>query len=339
MASYFIRKDSPFYWVKEKRADGSWSNKSSGIRHGLPGAVRRISQYVATMARDEEIFSDDGNGVLLKNWVPQFIERHCSNVKIRIRYVNSWANLSQFLKEKKALHPAEVTYGLVLDYLEWRTSAKLAKKNNRRTSSRNTAIYEVKVLGLILNEAVRLGYIYANPIQRMGLKKDKPKEKREITRDEEEAIWSVLKDEAQWMRDCWVIAMKQGCRLSEVQVPLKQVDFESDVIRFNTKGGRVHDAPMHRDVRKIAFRRQREGEQLLCVLPQNASKEWSKFFDRLGMPELSFHCTRVTVVTRLARAGFSQAQTMQYVGHASEVIHSVYRKLKAADVKSLGDVL
>lgn len=47
----------------------------------------------------------------------------------------------------------------------------------------------------------------------------------------------------------------------------------------------------------------------------------------------------VTVVTRLARAGFSEGQCMQYVGHASELVHAIYRKLKARDVAQLGDVL
>ena len=124
-----------------------------------------------------------------------------------------------------------------------------------------------------------------------------------------------------------------------VMEAVERVDLEHDTIRFLGKGGRMHEAPLHRDVRPIAEKAMREGRSSLVKLPGNASKQWCQFFDDLGMPDLSFHCTRVTVVTRLARAGFSEGQCMQYVGHASELVHAIYRKLKARDVAQLGDVL
>ena len=123
------------------------------------------------------------------------------------------------------------------------------------------------------------------------------------------------------------------------ELAVERVDLEHDTIRFLGKGGRMHEAPLHRDVRPIAEKAMREGRSSLVKLPGNASKQWCQFFDDLGMPDLSFHCTRVTVVTRLARAGFSEGQCMQYVGHASELVHAIYRKLKARDVAQLGDVL
>ena len=52
-----------------------------------------------------------------------------------------------------------------------------------------------------------------------------------------------------------------------------------------------------------------------------------------------FHDCHEAGMTRLARAGFSEGQCMQYVGHASELVHAIYRKLKARDVAQLGDVL
>ena len=215
----------------------------------------------------------------------------------------------------------------------------MAKEYGWRTCTRNSAILELKVLGRIMTEAVRKGYIFANPCYHMGLRKDPAREKREITKEEERRIVEALKEAPEWMRDSFMIAMKQGCRLKEVQVPVERVDLEHDTIRFLGKGGRMHEAPLHRDVRPIAEKAMREGRSSLVKLPGNASKQWCQFFDDLGMPDLSFHCTRVTVVTRLARAGFSEGQCMQYVGHASELVHAIYRKLKARDVAQLGDVL
>jgi integrase len=69
-----------------------------------------------------------------------------------------------------------------------------------------------------------------------------------------------------------------------------------------------------------------------CILPKMAAKEWHFFFKEVGLPHLSFHSTRVTVVTKMARAGINQQQAMRYVGHASETVHRVYQRLTALDV-------
>lgn len=57
------------------------------------------------------------------------------------------------------------------------------------------------------------------------------------------------------------------------------------------------------------------------------------------MPHLSFHSTRVTVVTRLARAGVQERVAMRYVGHASATIHRIYTRLQVDDLKCCVEVL
>ena len=57
------------------------------------------------------------------------------------------------------------------------------------------------------------------------------------------------------------------------------------------------------------------------------------------MKHLTFHSTRVTVVTRLARAGESKPKVMAYVGHASETVNDVYLRLSAPDVADLSSHL
>jgi hypothetical protein len=76
--------------------------------------------------------------------------------------------------------------------------------------------------------------------------------------------------------------------------------------------------------------------QTLVNLPQYAAKKWHQFFRRLGLGHLSFHSTRVTVVTRLARAGHPIYQTKAYVGHASDTVHAIYQRLTPMDVRHLG---
>ena len=63
---------------------------------------------------------------------------------------------------------------------------------------------------------------------------------------------------------------------------------------------------------------------------------WWRFFkqnDELNLPHLTFHCTRVTFVTRGAKQGVPQSKMMKLVNHASEEIHRVYQRLVVADVR------
>jgi integrase len=202
----------------------------------------------------------------------------------------------------------------------------------------------VKTLGTIMQEAIRQDIISSSPVRNLQIRREEAHQKPEISGAEQKLIEEALATEnhplvADWMPDCWTIAIKQGCRLREVEVPLDRVDLAGSSIVFRIKGGRLHPAPLHAEVALIARRRQEAGHHWLCQVPAAASKKWRAFFDGLGMPHLTFHCTRVTVVTRLARAGYSEAQTMQYVGHSSEEVHAIYRRLRPADVHHLGNVL
>jgi hypothetical protein len=53
----------------------------------------------------------------------------------------------------------------------------------------------------------------------------------------------------------------------------------------------------------------------------------------LNLPHLTFHCTRVTFITRGAKQGVPQSKMMKLVNHASEEIHRVYQRLVVADVR------
>ena len=111
------------------------------------------------------------------------------------------------------------------------------------------------------------------------------------------------------------------------------------LVTLTIKGGREHTAPFHRDLIPLYDRAMEEKRTHLIDLPENASSLFWKFFKRHGYGHLSIHCTRVTVITRLIRAGYTTAQVMEYVGHCSEEVNAIYRKLKASDVSGLGEAL
>jgi integrase len=339
MASYYEREKSPYYWLRLKRADGTWGYESSGIRKDSVGALRKVQQRIVNETSKEERLENDGGKAIMRNWVPQWIPHHYKNQRSADRAMNCWAHLSAYFKKRGILHPEEVTYGVCHDFMKWRTDAKACAEEDRRLGNWNTALTELRILGTIMQEALSQGWILANPCARLRLGRKEVKEKRAISREEQIRIEKDLLTAEQWMRDSWLIGIKQGCRLTEVKVPMNLINTETKVIPFKIKGGKFHPAPLHSDLLPLIQRRRDEGAKYLVDLPKNASRDWVRWLVALGYDDLSFHCLRVTVITRFAMANVTAEKAMQYVGHCSEMCHAIYRKLKPRDVASLGDHL
>lgn len=64
---------------------------------------------------------------------------------------------------------------------------------------------------------------------------------------------------------------------------------------------------------------------------QHASFSLNLFRCELKLGHLCFHCTRVTFITRGARAGVPESAMMKMVNHASKEIHRIYQRLADAD--------
>jgi len=339
MASYFKRVDSPFYWIRFKKLGGGWGQRSSGVDVESPGALRTIHQLVADETAKEEVNEQDNGSAMFRHWVPAWMVYRYQNPWSKKRCQNAWAHWSVFLSEKKLVHPAQMSYAIAHEYIRWRTQPK--SDSGRRKAAWNTAIMETRFMAAVMQESLRRGWILANPCSRLGLSKRQGKEKRAITREEEKIIFNALRTRklAKWMEECFLVAMRQGCRLKEVEVPLTQIDTNTMVIMFNVKGGKQHTAPLHKDLLPLVKKARKEKRDVLVSLPQQPSPRWGEFFKSIGLDDLCFHCTRVTVVTRLCEAGFSESQTMAYVGHASEAVHAIYRKMRPTALATLGDAL
>jgi integrase len=341
MASHFPRKDSPYYWIRYQKADLTWGSKSSGVRRDSEGGLRKIEQRVAEITAKESVLKNEGGGAMFRVWVPSWLDYQYKNAGTKKRYQNAWAQLKIFLDDAGVLHPGEVTYALCHKYMRWRQNPEVAKKNRARVAAWNTALLELRVLGAVMQEAVRREIISVNPCAKLGIPRINQSEKREITREEEESIMAQLEEKpiSKWMAEAFLVGMRQGCRLSEVKVPMGNVNEEAGLITFRAKGGKIHTAPLHEDLSDLVARARAEKREHLVELPPNASVRFGTFFRRKGYVGLCFHCTRVTVVTRLCRAGFSESQTMAYVGHSTALVHAIYAKLKAPDVAHLGKAL
>jgi hypothetical protein len=338
MASIFTRERSPYFWIKTRDVYGNWKNSSTGIRTDAPGGKRAATAKAHVESAAEPDLRAGRTGQALSDWVPRFLKDRyeARQPKAYQRYTDAWAALSIFLAEMRIATASQVTKRLAKQYPYWR----IKPHDGLNEVKWNTALFEIKLLGLVLEEAVERGQIIGNPCSRLGLKRERTKEKHAITPEHQALIESKLKElkAPDWMRVTWAIAIRQGCRISETSVPMDRIDLDGTppTITFHTKGDRMHTAPLHPELIPLIKKLKKAGNALTCILPKCPGRVWQNWLWRkLKLTQYSFHCTRVTVVTRLAAANHSQSMVKDYVGHASTTVNDVYRKLKPKDLVSL----
>ena len=123
MASHYTRERSPFYWIRYRTADGVWSARSSGVRIDATGALRIIKKMVASESAKEACERADGSAALFLRWVPAWMNHRYENIRTLARQKITWTHISGFFDTIKVKHPAEVTYGMVHEYVRWRVGA------------------------------------------------------------------------------------------------------------------------------------------------------------------------------------------------------------------------
>lgn len=325
MAFLYKQKKSSFWWVEFRDATGTIKRKSTKLRTGSQEETRKAQKLRDEFRRREK---DVRNNYpeLWDTWVPQFLkQRYQSSPKTYVRYLNSWKNISAFLTLKKIGAPRQLTRQHVRDFIEWRKIGD--KKLSVFKSCHNTALHEVKLLRVVMHEAVESDFADSNPCSRLGIKKEPVSVKPAISADEHNAIIDALKAEPEWMRTSYAIAWHQGCRFSETCLPLSQVDLVRGTITFHAKGGKDFTAPLAKELRPLFEKLKRQSRKTTFQMPSMPSKQWWQFFKRIGFPHLCFHCTRVTFITRCYQHDIPEHVVMKLAGHASTTVHRVYPRL------------
>jgi hypothetical protein len=202
----------------------------------------------------------------------------------------------------------------------------------------NTARLDLKILHLICKHAIKRQFIQTNPCASLGIPREKAREKPELSDDDIALIRAqlVALDKPEWMRISFEIAIHQGCRQAETSFPLSRVDWKRNTIEFHGKRDGKFTAPMHPNLLPLLKRLKDDGRKMTCELPHMPAKEWWLFFKKIGLHRkgVSFHCTRVTVITRLIRAGTPENKVKKIVNHASTEIHRIYQRLGVEDVRA-----
>jgi integrase len=334
MASLFRRDRSPFWWLRF-REGGKWKNVSTGLRYESEEETRQAELVRAKWAIREFEESGKGGDAYSWDWVLPWLQKRCKSQRTYDAYRQHWRHIEHWIRYAGIRHPKEITFRHGHDFVDWRTGRRAGHK----TCSKNTALLEVKLLGQILKFCALRGEIPSNPIQSLGIPRDEVKQKREFTDDEIGRCIKALDSEPEWMRLAFLISLYTGCRLRETRLEMKLVDFDRRTITFGKpKGGRSRAFTRPLPEALIPVLQPIRDREFSHDLPFQPSRCFQNFFGRVGVEGVSFHCLRVTYVTRLHRAGVPLSAAMRLVNHSSEVVHRIYTRLNVEDVRAFADV-
>ncbi len=339
MAYLYRKTRSPFWYVVYFDEDRKEIHRSTGKRADDPNDTAEAKALRAELEAKEHHRARVANSAGWDTWVPQYLERHCETARTLQRYSGTWKWLALWLQTQRYHSPRAITYRNALEYVDWRTGYR---KKTGKTVGRNTAIGELKLLAMILGEAVRLGHADSNPLVSLKLRGDKVKRKPELSDEEIVKIREALKTEPEWMGMAFDIALHTGCRLRETRIPTNCLDFKENKITFpSPKGGesRAFSIPMPSALRERFEDLRRSKTKHTLEFPFQPSRRWQQFFIKLKLPHLCFHCLRVTYVNRLRRAGVPREAAMRLVNHSSELVHQVYQREKVEDVMKWADAV
>ncbi|MGN6554586.1 MAG: hypothetical protein ACTHLW_12830, partial [Verrucomicrobiota bacterium] len=282
MASLYRRKGSPYFWLKYRAQDGSVKQVSTGCSLSSQPEVRRAKQMEAQKSLEELQYGDSRKLKEGWQWVDEYLDaRYQSNALSLERYQSAWASLKMFIEEKSIKSPAALLRQHCFDYVAWRK--KPDKSKGKYKACLNTALVEIKVLRIVMQEAVVRGMAAGNPCYKLGIKQDKPKEKPELTEDQCALIRrEILKVEDAFERTMlatsFEIARYQGCRLSETRLnPMTDVDIANRRIRFYVKGGKEHSTLLHEKLVPFFTKLQADGcvETWTVPLERTKSRQWA----------------------------------------------------------------
>jgi integrase len=360
MASLYKRPGSPFWWVRYRDPKtGKIKRESTGERHGTVLAHRRAKLVESNRTAAENASPPAGADSRWENWVVPYLHARHGHTPPTLRvYLRQWATISVFFDSRGLAGPQQVTRQDCQGFLGWRSGQGDLRANSSRPVLHNTAVNEFRLLGKLLNEAFRRGWILSNPSSHMGVSKMPPREKGEFTDEQiafvrdrirqriESAKYSSPDERgaydpkiAEFLRVSWEIGLAQGVRLAETCFPLSAIDWERGILRLRVKGNRINCPPLNPTLRPLLEELRARGQSHTYERVHSDSVSWWHFFKdirqkRPDFANLSFHSLRVTAISRMERAGVPEAVVMKIVGHASTTVHRIYRRIVPSEVSS-----
>ena len=183
MASLYKRPNSSFWWIKWKDGGGKIRRESTGYRIDSPLENRKAESLRADRTLEEAQRRKRGsNKGLFDTWVVAYIKGRYPNDRSQKRFRAAWKTVHHFLTSKGVSSPTEVRRDHCFEYRDWRRTGKDRPTNWRKKGAGDPTInFELKLLSLLMDEAVERGYAVRNPCTKLRISRKRAKERPEIT--------------------------------------------------------------------------------------------------------------------------------------------------------------
>jgi site-specific recombinase XerD len=150
------------------------------------------------------------------------------------------------------------------------------------------------------------------------------------------------KQVADFLRVSFEIAWHQGCRMSETYFPLDAVNLEREELALVGKGSRPFVQPINPNLVPFFRELMATGRTFTYAKIRNPTLCWWEVFDSLrrkdpSFAKVSFHSTRVRMVSQMARQGVPETVAMRMVNHSSATVHRIYRRIRPEELASYWD--
>ena len=193
---------------------------------------------------------------------------------------------------------------------------------------------------IIQRQGRLIGKMEGRPMDDYKCQQSAKRIRPELTDEEIQKCRIALKNKPSWMGVAFEISLATGCRLRECCIPTSCIDLERRTVTFpNPKGGETKAflIPIPASILPLLTHIVESGALVTCLMPRKASYRFRRLFDRIGMPNHTFHSLRITRVSRMRRAEVPRASAMRLVNHSSEIVHRMYDRFEMGDLRKYVD--
>ena len=334
MASIYTKAGSKMIWIRYKDGAGLWRGKPSGYRTNNPGE-RRQAELLARRQTEIEKTMAHSAGTRFEDWVLQWIVMKYGGTQNTLNaYRGHWQKLAKFCAQADLHFATQIRREFAQEYLAWRTDDEIS------AAGRNTAIQEIKFMGMVLEEAIPRGFCDTNPLRKLGMKKDRAEGKMLWTDEQICTVQAhIEKTKTFWQRVTFYFGLYQACRLRQCQVPLAGIRLNIGTIQYPdivVKGGEAYSQPIDPRflpiLEELLHTATKAKMDRLCDVKWDASLIWRATLDRCGFEHISHHGLRATWITRAAESDVPEGQAMAFCHHSNAEIHRIYKKISVAAI-------
>ncbi len=345
MASVYRRPETTYIWISYRGKDGRRHRDNTGYRWDNAGQ-RQAAKKLAKLKTLEEMADAPARSTGW-DWVVAWINgRWGVSGRTPTEYISRWLRLLKFLEESDIIAPSALRREHMMLYLQFRNKVR-----------RSTATQEIKLLAMVIDEAIARGYASDNPCRKLGIAKEEIRHKTVWTPEQVRIALDAAEefDRFGWLHVALLLGRYQAIRLMQCRIPLECIDLSRGMIHYPAaivKGGaksgkgysQLIDSLLIPVLPELIEHRRALGKATLCSIPPVPSVLIRRFLDSLahidpGFESLSIHGLRATWITEAALAGVSETLAMRFTNHASREVHAIYQRITADDLRPMLDVL